>query len=703
MNVLTKIFFWLVLSSSLLATDVDTLYLEDTQIRYDYGTVEAGTPSASLQPGYAPAGDLTPLNTVNSNRMISRILVRPKQSEYSKLDPAKRITSVVFVDTIADFSGTDKLLAWEVFDTAWHEGTGNSTVTYWGHAGACWYKKNNPAYPETTMTGVPAEFNWIDQFGTTPIREQGGCNSCGPHATIGVIEQIQKSSSIGWTTTWNSEDGTGADRSTSAVNTQDANIAGNDTWRVDTIPSTIFETYYSDTLSDCGFIWLAQSGAFKIASTEYGTSNLRPVWNLKSIIVSSGLFSELTIRITSSDLVDAAINYDAQSTNYGSGDTVQINSNISYLQRCDRFKAKVDAAITAAGGGTLYGFDLAVCSTRTITEYGSAQVKICELKKYKFNESTATYLVWDTNKEWGLAGAKKLDQSDLSEQQIMSCVSAYNNCLNRWSFSDGILHFMTDSMWSEEDFPYLQQDGVECPATPYVGQGLVTHMWRIWGTTRRDLQKAIMQQPIAVTCGITGNPPTLALWDYSIDDKVWENNASASDVHLMEAVGWCDTCTHEDGVGYWIVKNSWGTDWGKQGIGYLSYDGLSKFENYMAIGTGNWSMLISMTVTPPEPWDTAGGRFGVDYSAQPFDSTGTITSNQEARLDIPVGSFYDTMYGQKGGWMLGVRYTSSNATVGLQMNSDEAATRKPFLIVTQEDAVTIMGDGIYGTPSKLGN
>ncbi len=41
--------------------------------------------------------------------------------------------------------------------------------------------------------------------------------------------------------------------------------------------------------------------------------------------------------------------------------------------------------------------------------------------------------------------------------------------------------------------------------------------------------------------------------------------------HAVMIVGWDDTLSHAGGQGAWIVKNSWGTDWGDEGFFYIAY------------------------------------------------------------------------------------------------------------------------------------
>jgi len=50
-----------------------------------------------------------------------------------------------------------------------------------------------------------------------------------------------------------------------------------------------------------------------------------------------------------------------------------------------------------------------------------------------------------------------------------------------------------------------------------------------------------------------------------------EHDPSDLEDHAVMIVGWDDTLSHAGGQGAWIVKNSWGTDWGEEGFFYIAY------------------------------------------------------------------------------------------------------------------------------------
>jgi len=64
--------------------------------------------------------------------------------------------------------------------------------------------------------------------------------------------------------------------------------------------------------------------------------------------------------------------------------------------------------------------------------------------------------------------------------------------------------------------------------------------------------------------------------------------------HCVVLVGWCDS-TSVTGGGYWILRNSWGSDWGMGGYMYISYgsDVVGLFANYIVYKGGTLQNFLN--------------------------------------------------------------------------------------------------------------
>lgn len=98
-------------------------------------------------------------------------------------------------------------------------------------------------------------------------------------------------------------------------------------------------------------------------------------------------------------------------------------------------------------------------------------------------------------------------------------------------------------------------------------------------------------------------------WSYYSDDSQYYNSANAAYYttqsginHAITVVGWDDNFAKDkfkascrpSSNGAWIVKNSWGTNWGDKGYFYISYEDAS-------LGSGNAASVV--TVAGPKNYD----------------------------------------------------------------------------------------------------
>ena len=149
----------------------------------------------------------------------------------------------------------------------------------------------------------------------------------------------------------------------------------------------------------------------------------------------------------------------------------------------------------------------------------------------------------------GLGQIKTGKLHSLSEQQLIDCSGLYHNqgC-NGGSAIDAFKYVIAKGITSESAYPYTARDGACKSATPIIritGQAEV-------GRSVEALKEAVARQPVAAMVDASN-------WA-SYKSGIFSNCGSDLD-HFVLIVGYTSD--------YWIVKNSWGTNWGNGGYIYL--------------------------------------------------------------------------------------------------------------------------------------
>ncbi|WCJ27209.1 Granulin repeat cysteine protease family protein [Euphorbia peplus] len=153
------------------------------------------------------------------------------------------------------------------------------------------------------------------------------------------------------------------------------------------------------------------------------------------------------------------------------------------------------------------------------------------------------------------------DLISLSEQELVDCDTTNYGCEGgymdygfEWVISNGGID-------TESNYPYTGLDGT-CNVTKEDTKVVSIDGYEDVAESDSALLCATVQQPISV--GIDGSAYDFQLYTSGIYDGSCSSDPDDID-HAVLIVGYGS----EDGEEYWIVKNSWGTEWGMDGYFYL--------------------------------------------------------------------------------------------------------------------------------------
>ncbi|RWR82997.1 low-temperature-induced cysteine proteinase [Cinnamomum micranthum f. kanehirae] len=144
----------------------------------------------------------------------------------------------------------------------------------------------------------------------------------------------------------------------------------------------------------------------------------------------------------------------------------------------------------------------------------------------------------------------------LSEQELVDCDTSYNQGCNG-GLMDYAFQFIINNggIDTEEDYPYKAYDG-RCDQYRKNARVVTIDGYEdVPVNDEKALQKAVANQPISVA--IEGGGRAFQLYQ----SGVFTGRCGTQLDHGVTAVGYGS----ENGVDYWIVKNSWGKSWGEKG------------------------------------------------------------------------------------------------------------------------------------------
>lgn len=147
----------------------------------------------------------------------------------------------------------------------------------------------------------------------------------------------------------------------------------------------------------------------------------------------------------------------------------------------------------------------------------------------------------------------------LSEQNIVDCVTDCYGCDGGWPSSalDYVIRKQSGKFMLEDDYPYLAVAG-KCQFDASKAVQVVTGYVDVKAGSEDDLKEKVGTLGVASICIDASS------WDFQLYSGGIYDEPDCSSWWLDHAVG-CVGYGTENGTDYWIVRNSWGTDWGEDG------------------------------------------------------------------------------------------------------------------------------------------
>ena len=174
-------------------------------------------------------------------------------------------------------------------------------------------------------------------------------------------------------------------------------------------------------------------------------------------------------------------------------------------------------------------------------------------------------------------------QSDFSEQEAGDC-NIWNRFCNGGNSRISTNYLTKKGVGNESCHPYVAH-GTACYNCSIIKN---VDNWRVItgssGETQIEkIKAAILNYGPVYSTMYAGDPGF-----HAYDSGVYEYWGTDEPNHAIQIIGWNDSLSHSKGSGAWLIKNSWGTDWGAHG----PYPGCA-WVAYGAANIGDYTSAIT--------------------------------------------------------------------------------------------------------------
>ncbi|GMI84320.1 hypothetical protein like AT3G45310 [Hibiscus trionum] len=148
----------------------------------------------------------------------------------------------------------------------------------------------------------------------------------------------------------------------------------------------------------------------------------------------------------------------------------------------------------------------------------------------------------------------------LSEQQLVDCAGAFNNFGCNGGLPSQAFEYIkyNGGLETEEAYPYTAEDGVCKFSAENVGVNVLDSVNITMGSEDELKHAVAFVRPVSVAFQVI---PSFRLYRRGVFSNEACGSTSQDVNHAVLAVGY----GVENGVPYWLIKNSWGSKWGDHG------------------------------------------------------------------------------------------------------------------------------------------
>ncbi|XP_057503350.1 actinidain-like [Actinidia eriantha] len=186
----------------------------------------------------------------------------------------------------------------------------------------------------------------------------------------------------------------------------------------------------------------------------------------------------------------------------------------------------------------------------------------------------------------------------LSEQELVDCQRKYPSSGCRGGYPSGAYEFIINNggINTEANYPYTGEDGICDQNKENEKYVTIDGYENVPFYNEKALQKAVAHQPVSVL--IASNSTAFKYYESGI----FTGPCGPRIDHAVTIVGYGT----EGDMDYWIVRNSWGSDWGENGyvrmqrnIGNAGICSIAKSPNYPVKNGPNPTKPRSSVMKPP--------------------------------------------------------------------------------------------------------